>query len=134
MAVQKLQSQPQTAEASRRQGSRRKLAVVLGGALFGGAAGVSLEGAGIPAQPASTLGGAATALIAAADELREKQAEPRAQRLERLRGDVYRHPLLVGFYVALAVFLAANLVAIPGVFTAQLAVVFALGEDFRASE
>lgn len=98
-------------------GARRKITVVLGGVVFGGVVAFALETAGLPAQLASTVGGALTALCAAAEELRELRAEPRSTRVERLvRGDVYRHPLLMAFYTALALFLAVNLGLLPFVF------------------
>jgi hypothetical protein len=61
--------------------------------LLGGGVTFGLETADVPTQVASTLGGVITALIAAADDLRERRAEPHSQRVQRLiRGDVYRHP------------------------------------------
>jgi hypothetical protein len=105
-------------------GARRKLAVILGGTLAGGVVAFVVEAAGIPAQLASTLGGAVTAVVAATDELRERRSEPHEERLRRLvNGDVYRNPLLIGFYVALAAFLATNLVALPGSITSYLTLV-----------
>ncbi len=94
--------------------ARRRIAVLLGGVFLGGAAAFSLEVVGAPPQVASTIGGALTTLVAALEELRDRRAEPRAERLERLvRGDVYRHPLLMVFYTVLALFLVSNLVAVP---------------------
>jgi hypothetical protein len=95
-------------------GARRKLLVIVGGVLLGGAVGFGLEIAGSPGQLASTVGGAVTAVCAAADELRETRAEPRDQRIKRLvRGDVYRPGLLMAFYFALAVFVATNIILVP---------------------
>jgi hypothetical protein len=104
--------------------------VIVGSIVLGGGVTFGLERANVPPQVASTLGGVVTALIAALDELRERRAEPRAERIERLiRGDVYRHPLLMAFYVAVAIFLVSNLVGLPGMVTTYLTLVLVYGEE-----
>jgi hypothetical protein len=92
----------------------RKIVIVVGGILLGGAVGFALEGVGLPAQVASTIGAVVTALCSAADELRDTRAEPRRSRVERLvQGDVFRHPALMAFYSLLAFFILVNLGLLP---------------------
>ena len=128
MAQQTLEP-PTTSDAPRRRlkpGGRRKLAVILSGTLAGGVVAFLCEAAAdLPNQLASTIGGAVTAVVAAGDELRERHNEPRDERLRRLvSGDVYRQPLLIGFYVALAAFLVPNLIALPSAFAAYSTLLF----------
>jgi hypothetical protein len=97
-------------------GTRRKLAVILGGTFAGGLVTLVGKAVGIPDDGASTLGGALTAVVVGADELRERRSESPDERLRRLvNGDVYRSPWLIGFYVVLAGFLASNVLALFGV-------------------
>ena len=115
--------------------ARRKLSVIVGSILLGGGVTFGLEVADVPTQVASTLGGVLTALIAAVDDLRERRAEPHAQRVERLiRGDVYRHPLLMVFYVALAVFVISNVVALLGMLTSVVTIGLASGGEFETTD
>jgi hypothetical protein len=95
--------------------------VILGGTLAGGVVTLVGKAVGIPDDPASTLGGALTAVVVAADELRERRSESPDERLRRLvSGDVYRSPWLIGFYVVLAGFLASNVLALFGVMVSSM--------------
>lgn len=104
-------------------GTRRKLAVILSGTFAGGLLTVVGKELGLPDDAASTLGGALTAVVVAADELRERRSELPDERLRRLvNGDVYRSPWLIGFYVVLAGFLASNVLALFGATVAFLTI------------
>jgi hypothetical protein len=116
-----------------RKGARRKLAIICAGLGLGGLAAFALESVGTHAQIASTVGAIISGLFAAGDELWERRIEPPYARMERLlRGDVYRNPVLVVFYMGLALFVAANLLAIPSSIAAVATVDLVVPESTQA--